>query len=171
VSNFGDGTINAFDPATGQPLGTLNTSVSSDGLTGTALSVPGLAGIAFGNDVTTQSHDTLFFTAGPNNGVNGLFGRIDLVHAQPLISSITVTPCTAPGCSPGTSTINTDITSQVPIAIVQFFVNGAYYQSNIGWDGPPYWVTWPASPANPPHLITVEAFDMNGNMGTRSVNY
>ena len=171
VSNFGDGTINAFDPATGQPLGTLNTSVSSDGLTGTALSVPGLAGIAFGNDVTTQSHDTLFFTAGPNNGGNGLFGRIDLVHAQPLISSITVTPCTAPGCSPGTSTINADITSQVPIAIVQFFVNGAYYQSNIGWDGPPYWVTWPASPANPLHLITVEAFDMNGNMGTRSINY
>src|SRR5262249_53568855 len=50
VSNFGDGIINAFDPVTGQPLGTLNKSVSADGLTGTPLSVPGLLGIAFGND-------------------------------------------------------------------------------------------------------------------------
>jgi len=163
VSNFGDGKVNAFDPATGQPHGPLS---SPDG---TVVSVPGLRAIAFGNDVTTESHDTLFFTAGPNNGANGLFGRTDLVHTTPVISSITVTPCTTSGCSPGTSTITADITSPVPLAIVEFFVNGTYDQSNIGWDGPPYWETWPL--AQPIHLITVKAFDMNGNMGTLSINY
>jgi uncharacterized protein (TIGR03118 family) len=172
VSNFGDGKINAFDPATGQPQGAL-----SD-LDGTVISVPGLRGLAFGNDVTTQinvtteSHDTLFYTAGPNNGANGLFGRIDLVHTTPVISSITVTPCTTAGCSPGTSTITANVTSQmVPLAMVEFFVNGYYYanQSFIGWAGPPYSVSWPS--AQPIHVITVKAFDMDGNMGTRSISY
>jgi uncharacterized protein (TIGR03118 family) len=165
VSNVGDGRVNAFDPATGQLRGTL-----SD-VNGTALSVPGLRGIAFGNDVTTQSHDTLFFTAGPNSGANGLFGRIDLVHTTPVISGVTITPCTTPtaGCSLGTSTITADVTSPVPLALVEFFINGAYYQSDIGWDGPPYWEAWPL--AQPIHLITVTAFDVNGNMGTRTFNY
>jgi len=165
VSNFGDGKVNAFDPATGQPHGPLS---SPDG---TVVSVPGLRAIAFGNDVTTESHDTLFFTAGPDNGANGLFGRIDLVHTTPVVSSITVTTCTTPTpvCSPGASTITANITSQVPVALVEFFINGAYYQSFIGWDGPPYWESWPL--AEPIHLITVTAFDVNGNMGTRSINY
>jgi uncharacterized protein (TIGR03118 family) len=171
ISNFGDGKINAFDPATGQPQGTL-----SD-LDGNVIAVPGLRGLAFGNDVTTQinvtteSHDTLFFTAGPNNGANGLFGRIDLVHTTPVISSITVTPCTSAGCSPGTSTISANVTSQmVPLALVEFFVNGAYYANqSFGWGGPLYSESWPS--AQPIHLITVKAFDMNGNMATRSVNF
>jgi uncharacterized protein (TIGR03118 family) len=163
VSNFGDGTVGVFDPVTGQPHGLLS---SPDG---TVVSVPGLRGLAFGKDVTIQSHDTLFFTAGPNNGANGLLGRIDLVDSGPVISSITVTPCTTSGCSPGTSTITANITSQVPLAIVEFYINGAYYQSDIGWDGPPYWENWP--PGQPIHLITVKVFDVNGNMATQSVNY
>jgi len=163
VSNFGDGKVNAFDPATGQLHGPLS---SPDG---TVVSVPGLRGIAFGNDVTNESHDTLFFTAGPDNGANGLHGRIDLVHTTPVVSSITITPCTTPGCSPGTSTLTANITSPVPLALVEWFINGTYYQSDIGWDGPPYWQNWP--PGQPIHLITVKVFDVNGNMGTRSINY
>jgi len=40
--------------------------------------VPGLWGIAFGNDAAGQPHNTLFFAAGTNGEVNGSYGRIDL---------------------------------------------------------------------------------------------
>jgi uncharacterized protein (TIGR03118 family) len=72
VGNFGDGTINEFDPAAGTYVGTL-----SDG-NDKPLSYPGLWGIAFGNDQQQQPHNTLFFAAGINNGSDGLYGRIDL---------------------------------------------------------------------------------------------
>jgi uncharacterized protein (TIGR03118 family) len=72
VGNFGDGTITAFDPAAGTPLGMLaNTN-------GGTTSAPGLLGIAFGNDADSQPHNTLFFAVGPNGGANGIYGRIDL---------------------------------------------------------------------------------------------
>ncbi|HEX3912645.1 MAG TPA: TIGR03118 family protein [Steroidobacteraceae bacterium] len=72
IGNYGDGTINAFDPGAGTPLGTLaNTNTA-------ASSAPGLLGIAFGNDANSQPHNTLFFAAGPNGGADGTYGRIDL---------------------------------------------------------------------------------------------
>ena len=40
--------------------------------------VPGLWGIAFGNDAASQPHNTLFFAAGTNDEANGVYGRIDL---------------------------------------------------------------------------------------------
>jgi uncharacterized protein (TIGR03118 family) len=72
VGNFGDGGINAFDPASGAFVGTL-----ADG-TGAAFSVAGLWGIAFGNDAANQPHNTLFYAAGPNDEANGDYGRIDV---------------------------------------------------------------------------------------------
>jgi uncharacterized protein (TIGR03118 family) len=75
VGNFGDGKINAFDPSNGTFLGTLTDA------NGAAVTVPGLWGIAFGNDALSQPHNTLFFASGPNNKVNGLYGRIDLTTA------------------------------------------------------------------------------------------
>ena len=71
VGNFGDGTINAFDPATGAFLGTL-----SDG-NGTPLVIDGLWGLAFGNGLNSQPTNTLFYAAGPAGGTNGVYGRID----------------------------------------------------------------------------------------------
>ncbi|HVN35786.1 MAG TPA: TIGR03118 family protein [Casimicrobiaceae bacterium] len=73
VANFGDGTINAFDPQTGHFDGQLKTP---DGKT---LAIEGLWGIAFGNGIMNQQTDTLFFAAGPNDEGDGLYGRIDLV--------------------------------------------------------------------------------------------
>ncbi|HEX4378171.1 MAG TPA: TIGR03118 family protein, partial [Steroidobacteraceae bacterium] len=80
VSNFGDGKINGFDPTTGRFLGTLQTGTGP-------FSQDGLWGIAFGNDATNQMvsppaslnqpHNTLFYTAGPNDEANGVYGRID----------------------------------------------------------------------------------------------
>jgi uncharacterized protein (TIGR03118 family) len=72
VGNFGDGTINAFDPATGNMVGTLGTA------DGTPIVIDGLWAIVFGNDVQNQPSTTLFFTAGPQSEAHGLYGRIDL---------------------------------------------------------------------------------------------
>jgi uncharacterized protein (TIGR03118 family) len=82
VSNHADGTVNAYDPVKGTFIGTLQTATGP-------FAQDGLWGIAFGNDGTlalpgqpamplNQPHNTLFFTAGPNKAVNGLYGRIDL---------------------------------------------------------------------------------------------
>jgi uncharacterized protein (TIGR03118 family) len=71
IGNFGDGTINAFDPNTGAFLGQL---VQQDG---TVLTVPGLWGIAFGNGFDNQPVDTLFFAAGPTP-TSGNYGSITL---------------------------------------------------------------------------------------------
>jgi len=71
VGNFGDGTINVYDPSSGTMLGTLSTSG------GTAIVIPGLWGIAFGNGVNNQPTNTLFYAAGPGAGAHGAYGRID----------------------------------------------------------------------------------------------
>jgi uncharacterized protein (TIGR03118 family) len=75
VSNFGDGKINAYDPGTGQLVGTLGDT------TGASIVLDGLWGIAFGNDAVNQPSTTLFFAAGPNKEISGLYGRIDLAKA------------------------------------------------------------------------------------------
>jgi uncharacterized protein (TIGR03118 family) len=71
VGNFGDGKINAFDPATGAFLGTLTDRG------GTVIAIDGLWGLAFGNGINSQPTNTLFYAAGPANEQNGVYGRID----------------------------------------------------------------------------------------------
>jgi uncharacterized protein (TIGR03118 family) len=70
VGNFGDGTIQAFDLASGRWVGSLQTP------DGERLQIPVLWGIAFGNGILNQPTNTLFFAAGPNFGASGLYGRI-----------------------------------------------------------------------------------------------
>ncbi|SAK74441.1 hypothetical protein AWB77_03327 [Caballeronia fortuita] len=72
VGNFGDGTINAFDPSSGAFVGQL---MNADG---TPLVQRGLWGIAFGNNLNAQPSNTLFFAAGPNDEADGVYGRIDM---------------------------------------------------------------------------------------------
>jgi len=86
VGNFGDGVINAFDPATGVFAGTIADA------NGQPFANPGLWGIAFGNGLNSQPTNTLFYTAGPNNQVDGVFGRVDVV------TSTMPPPCTGYGC-------------------------------------------------------------------------
>lgn len=83
VGNLGDGKINAFDPSSGAFVAAV-----ADG-TGTAFSVPGMWGIAFGNDGANQPHNTLFYAAGTNDGKNGEYGRID-------VNASSSTPAPAP---------------------------------------------------------------------------
>jgi len=70
VGNFGDGTINAFDPATGAYLGSLGDS------SGQAIAIGDLWGLAFGNGLFGQATNSLFFTAGSNGETAGSYGSI-----------------------------------------------------------------------------------------------
>ena len=74
VGNFGDGTINAYDPSSGAYLGSLQDS------SGAPISIPGLWGLLFGNGGNGGDVNTLYFTAGiPGADAledHGLFGSI-----------------------------------------------------------------------------------------------
>ena len=82
IGNFGDGTINAFNIVTGKHEGTLLAVGGS-----TPLVIDGLWAISFGGNALSFNGTTLvanrngfgnelFFTAGPNDESNGLFGKI-----------------------------------------------------------------------------------------------
>jgi uncharacterized protein (TIGR03118 family) len=71
VGNFGNGAIHAFNIKTGQFLGTVLDSA------GKPLKIDGLWALQFGGNAKNSGSATeLFFTAGPNDEKNGLFGKI-----------------------------------------------------------------------------------------------
>jgi uncharacterized protein (TIGR03118 family) len=70
ANNVPDGRINAFDPISGAFLGTLRDA------NGKAIVINQLWAIQFGNGGNGGQLNQLFFTAGPNNYANGLFGMI-----------------------------------------------------------------------------------------------
>jgi len=72
VGNFGDGKINVYDPTSGALAGTVSNN------DGSAIVVPGLWALQFGNDLDSQPSNTLFYTAGPDGEAHGLYGRIDM---------------------------------------------------------------------------------------------
>lgn len=79
AANFGDGTINAFDPTTGASLGTLMDN------TGNPITFPGIWGLFFGNGGRGGDRATLYFTAGIGGPYgeeaesHGLFGSIQAI--------------------------------------------------------------------------------------------
>ena len=74
VGNFGDGTIHAYDPSSGNLLGTLSDSA------GAAIVIDGLWGLTFRPVHDDDDHPgqgvRLYFTAGPNGESDGLIGYI-----------------------------------------------------------------------------------------------
>ena len=70
VGNFGDGLINAYDPATGALVGTLQDA------SGNNIVIPGLWALYFGNGGSGGDKDTLYFTAGPGGQKHGILGSI-----------------------------------------------------------------------------------------------
>jgi uncharacterized protein (TIGR03118 family) len=70
VGNFGNGHIHAYDPTTGEFLGTL----SRPG--GDPVTVDGLWGLRFAPMTPGAGPNTLFFTAGINHEADGLFGTL-----------------------------------------------------------------------------------------------
>ena len=77
IGNFGDGSIQAFDVASGRRIGTLRTPQ------GNRVVIPILWGMAFGNGILRQPTNVLFFAAGPNFGSGGLYGRISATRPEP----------------------------------------------------------------------------------------
>jgi uncharacterized protein (TIGR03118 family) len=70
VGNFGNGKINAFDPATLEFTATLATA------NGKPLAIPGLWGLIPGNDGKAGSSKAIYFSAGPKQETGGLFGSL-----------------------------------------------------------------------------------------------
>ena len=75
VGNFGDGAIHAFDPESGAFVGQL-----INGATGAPVTVDGLWSLQFGNKNPDAgvSPEQLYFTAGPNKEMDGLFGFMSI---------------------------------------------------------------------------------------------
>jgi uncharacterized protein (TIGR03118 family) len=72
VGNFGDGTIVAFDPVTHKAVGFLRDP------SGKVITIDGLWGLQFGNGASLGEANALYFAAGPNDEVDGLFGRLSV---------------------------------------------------------------------------------------------
>ena len=71
ANNTNTGTINGFDLTTGAMVGTIKNKA------GKPIKINQLWGIEFGGGTTANGKtNQLFYTAGPKNGVNGLFGVI-----------------------------------------------------------------------------------------------
>jgi uncharacterized protein (TIGR03118 family) len=73
VGNFGDGRINAYE-LRGSRFEWRGQLRGSRG----PIAIDGLWGLAFGNGVSGQPTNTLFFAAGPADETHGLYGRIDV---------------------------------------------------------------------------------------------
>ncbi|MEM9220400.1 MAG: TIGR03118 family protein, partial [Cyanobacteria bacterium P01_F01_bin.150] len=74
VSNFGDGTIVAFDRETQQPIDYLR------GTDGEPIAIDGLWGLVFGNGASLGESNDLYFAAGNDLGDNagdGVFGKVE----------------------------------------------------------------------------------------------
>jgi uncharacterized protein (TIGR03118 family) len=77
IGNFGDGKINAYNVMTGHREGTLL------GTNGNPIVVEGLWALSFGGGATRNGASTdLFFTAGPNDENDGLFGKITASNSE-----------------------------------------------------------------------------------------
>jgi uncharacterized protein (TIGR03118 family) len=76
VGNFRGGNIAAFNALTGRFIGNVK---NPDGST---LNIDGLWALVFGNGGASGPGSTLFFTAGPDNETNGLFGTLTPVAGE-----------------------------------------------------------------------------------------
>jgi uncharacterized protein (TIGR03118 family) len=73
VGNFGDGQINAYAP---QSDGSFERVGGLRDDSGRQIAIDGLWALEFGNGAAAGPKETLFFTAGPNDENDGLFGAI-----------------------------------------------------------------------------------------------
>lgn len=78
VANLGDGTIAAFDLASGKYIDELRDPA------GKIISIDRIWGLTFGNGVSLGDANSLYFTAGPNNEFDGLFGKLTVAPHRPV---------------------------------------------------------------------------------------
>ena len=75
VGNFGDGRINVFEP---KKNGGFETKDQLQGTNGKPVTIDGLWGIGFGNGSGSGDTNDLYFAAGPDGEMHGLFGEISV---------------------------------------------------------------------------------------------
>ena len=96
VGNFGDGTINVYNPTTGAYVATLND------VYGTPIVVPGLWALQAGNGGSGGDINAVYFTAGipgPDSEPHGLLGRLQaapIVTADNVVNAASFLPAIAP---------------------------------------------------------------------------
>ena len=96
VGNFGDGTINVFNPTTGVYIATLNDVI------GTTIVIPNLWALQPGNGGSGGDANAVYFTAGipgPDNMTHGLLGRVEaapIVSATNVVNGASFQPAIAP---------------------------------------------------------------------------
>src|SRR5262249_27712538 len=73
VGNFGDGRITAFEP---KAHGKWKLEGQLEGTNGKPVTIDGLWGIGFGNGSGSGDADDLYFAAGPDDEMHGLFGEV-----------------------------------------------------------------------------------------------
>jgi uncharacterized protein (TIGR03118 family) len=79
IGNFRGFNVSAFNPVTGRFLGNM---LNPDG---TTLNIDGLWALRFGSGIPNSNSapgSSLFFTAGPDNETNGLFGTLTPIPAE-----------------------------------------------------------------------------------------
>jgi uncharacterized protein (TIGR03118 family) len=79
IGNFGDGTINAFDPNTGNALGSLKDQ------NGNTIAYPGLWGLILGNGGSGGDANAIYLLAG---GAGQNHGILASIQASPTIASV-----------------------------------------------------------------------------------
>jgi len=96
VGNFGDGTVNVFNPTTGAYVATLNNA------DGTPIVIPNLWALQAGNGGSGGDANAVYFTAGipgPDNGNHGLLGRLQaapVLTATDAVNGASFLPAIAP---------------------------------------------------------------------------
>jgi len=99
VGNFGDGTINVFNPAAGAFIAQLNDVI------GAPIVVPGLWALQPGNGGSGGDKNAVYFTAGipgPDGGNHGLFGRLQSAPALASSNVVLNGASFQPGVAPNT---------------------------------------------------------------------
>jgi uncharacterized protein (TIGR03118 family) len=90
VGNFGDGHINAYDPALGTSLGALQSP------SGATIAISGLWALQVGNGKSGGDVNAVYFTAGPGGETHGLFGSLQagpvLEAGNPVVNGASFQP-------------------------------------------------------------------------------
>ena len=90
VGNFGDGTINGFDPKTGNLVATMmnGTTFLGGGAPGTTVVNPGLWSLQFGNGKSGGDPQTLYITSSLNVGDNKIHGLLASISPPIQVTGI-----------------------------------------------------------------------------------
>lgn len=155
IGNFGDGKINAFDSTGGQLAGAVSDN------DGSAVVIPELWGIAFGNGSDNQPANSLFFASSDNGGE---YGRIDVGATAPALNAPPVVSLSSPATTvSGTVTLTARVTDALTVSDVKFFAGATPIGAATA---APFSIQWnTTTAANGSVSLTASATDADGNVG------